>query len=97
MRDFATLPHDVRMRYRTAVEDAGCSIVSYVGTGMSVRLPNPPEPAREALKAAGLLLCGEYHFPLGSDHPPYRLRHAIEWKYGASRGFWLTGNAYPEE
>ena len=102
MRVFSELPHEERMAYRQAIEDAGGFVVGYSGPYVQVAIPRDdqacfPGPVNRfygQMKAAGLeYRDGSGHwFPLGSDHPPDHLRH--DGRYPGSRGFWYYGLFY---
>ena len=90
MTPFADLPHDERMRYRRAINNAGGEVAAYCTSGVQVAIPYPFGPFHHAMRQVGLSILENsmHHFPLGTDHPPERLRHSAP-KYGTSRGFWL--------
>lgn len=89
---FAELPTEERMTLRRVIEDAGGEIEGYQNDGVQVAIPNPSSPFFATVEARGFeLVPGTLHlFPLGSDKPPARLRHACH-KYGDALSFWLFG------
>lgn len=84
----ADMPFEVRWAMRQAIEATGAVVRGYAGDCMAVALPNPASPAIEVIERAGYAVRDLYHFPLGSDAPAERLRHAVP-QYGDARGFWL--------
>jgi hypothetical protein len=80
---------------RQAIERTGAEVISYDGPTMLVALPTPASDALAAIAAAGYRVADDlYYFPLGSDKPAERLRHALA-KYGAARSFWLYARVSP--
>lgn len=73
---FADLPHDIRMGFRAAVDDLGCTTDGYWGRHVSVLVAQ--DSLDKLVKLAtryNLKYTDIYYFPLGSERLPEHLRH----------------------